>query len=280
MGNPREFLRRHALVVGIVLMFLLSWPVMLASSGVLPFRLPFIMGLVAGWGVSVAALIMTGLTLGRVGVIGLLKRFLIWRVEWKWYLLAFMLYPAIFSLAVLANSALTGIPADFGKVVARGLFGPAASLPVFILPFFLIDAITNGEELGWRGYVLARLQGKHSAIVSSLFVGVIWAAWHIPKFLAPGNTSPFALFAVKILADAILYTWLYNNTRGSLLIVTIFHSAGNTAGVFLPVATTVAGANSGTSAIQVLLEILVVIGVVAAQGPGRLSRNEQKQVIV
>lgn len=280
MASPRKVLQRHSLVIGIALMFLLSWPVMLAGSGVLPFRVPAAVALIAGWGVSIAALIMTGLTLGRVGVSGLLKRFLIWRVDWKWYLVAFMLYPAVFLLAVLANSALTGRPADFGTVIARGMFGPAASLPVFILPFFVIDVITNGEELGWRGYVLVRLQGKYSALVSSLFVGVVWAAWHIPTFLAPGNTSPFGLFAVKILADAILYTWLYNNTRGSLLIVTIFHSAGNTAGVFLPVATTVAGTNSGTLAIQVFLEILVVIGIIIAQGPRRLSRNEQKQATV
>jgi membrane protease YdiL (CAAX protease family) len=147
-------------------------------------------------------------------------------------------------------------------------------LPIFIPPFFLTDAIITGEELGWRGYVLPRLQVRYSALVSSLIVGVIWAIWHIPTFLAPGNTSPLALFMVKIITESVLYTWLYNNTRGSLLLVTLFHTAGNTAGIFLPVATTVAGTNVSTLAIQVALEVLVASVVILTQGPLQLSRTE------
>jgi membrane protease YdiL (CAAX protease family) len=107
-------------------------------------------------------------------------------------------------------------------------------LPIFIPPFFLTDAIITGEELGWRGYVLPRLQVRYSALVSSLIVGVIWAIWHIPTFLAPGNT----------------------------------------AGIFLPVATTVAGTNVSTLAIQVALEVLVASVVILTQGPLQLSRTE------
>jgi uncharacterized protein len=278
MTRAGEFLRRHSLVVGLVLMFFLTWPLMLASSDLLPFQLPFIAALFAGWGVSIAALIMTALTLGTVGVTALLKRFLIWRVSWKWYVVALFLYPFILSAAVWINFALTGRAADFSTVLAYGIFGPAAFLPAFILPFFLTDAISNGEELGWRGYVLPRLQARHTALVSSLIIGLIWAFWHAPLFLAPDNTSPFPIFMVKIAADSVLYTWLYNNTRGSLLLVTLFHATGNTAGVFLPVATTVAGTNASTLAIQVALEILVATVVVLTQGPAQLSRTQQRQV--
>ena len=110
----------------------------------------------------------------------------------------------------------------------------------------MVSCPANGEEVGWRGYVLPRLQAKYNALVSSLIVGVIWGLWHIPKFLAPGNTSPFGWFMIKVIADAVLYTWLYNNTKGSLLLATLFHAAGNTAGVFLPVTTTVTGNNVNT----------------------------------
>jgi membrane protease YdiL (CAAX protease family) len=149
---------------------------------------------------------------------------------------------------------------------------------VFILPFFLVDAISNGEEIGWRGYVLPRLQAKHSALASSLILGVIWGFWHLPKYLAPGNTSSFALFMLKIVADSVLYTWLFNNTKGSLLLTTIFHASGNTAGVFLPIANTVIGSNAGALVLQILVETLVVIAVVIVAGPERLSRSQAIQV--
>jgi len=261
-------------------MFLFTWPIMLASSGVLPFKVPFIISLLVGWGIVIASLMMTGLTVGKEGVAALLRRFLIWRVGCRWYLVAVLLYPAILLAAVLVNSVLTRTAPDFSTALAHGIFGPSAALPVYALPFLLTDAITNGEEIGWRGYVLPRLQARYSALVSSLLVGVIWAVWHLPKFAAPGNTSPLGLFALKILADAVMYTWLYNNTRGSLLIVTIFHASGNTAGIFLPVATTVTGTNSGTLAVQVLLEILLATIVTVTQGPGRLSRSAEKQVVL
>jgi membrane protease YdiL (CAAX protease family) len=280
MKQSAGFLKRHSLVIGIILMFLLTWPIDLANSGVLPFQVPFAVYITLGYGFVFASLIMTGLTLGRDAVIALLKRFLIWRVGWKWFLVALLLFPAIQFSAVLLNAAFTQTPIDFSTVFAHQIFGPSATLPLFILPYLLFDAITNGEEIGWRGYVLPRLQEKHNALVASLIVGVIWGLWHLPKFLAAGNTSPFGWFMVKVIVEAVLYTWLYNNTKGSLLLVTLFHSSGNTAGAFLPIASTVAGTNLNTLLIQIALEILVAIVVTVIEGPARLSRTEPKQVQV
>jgi uncharacterized protein len=280
MKQFTEFLKRHSLVIGIILMFLLTWPIDLANSGVLPFHVPFAVYILLGYGFVFASLIMTGLTLGKDAVIALLKRFLIWRVGWKWYLVAFLLFPAIQFSAVLLNAAFTQTTIDFSTVFAYRIFGSSANLPIFFLPFLLFDAITNGEEIGWRGYVLPRLQAKYSALVSTFILGVIWGLWHFPKFLAPGNNSPFMWFMVKIIVEAVLYTWLYNNTKGSLLLVTLFHAAGNTAGVFLPIANTVTGSNLNALIIQIVLEILVAIVVIVIEGPERLSRTEPKQVQV
>lgn len=280
MNTTTVFLKRHSLVIGILLMFALTWPIDLANSGALPFQVPFIVYIFLGYGFGVAALLMTGLTLGKAGVLALLKRFLIWRVGWKWYLVAFLLYPLIMVSAVLLNAVLTHTALDFSQVFAHKIFGPSVNLLLFILPFFLVDAISNGEEIGWRGYVLPRLQVKHNALVSSLIVGVIWGFWHFPKFLLPGNDSSFALFMVKTMADAILYTWLFNNTKGSLLLTTLFHASGNTAGVFLPIANTVIGSNLGALVLQVVLEIIAAVVVVRIAGPARLSRTESVQVQV
>lgn len=276
---PAGFLERHALIVGIALMFLLTWPIDLAHSGKLPLQVPFPVYLFLGWGFVVAAVLMTALTLGKPGVVALLKRFLIWRVGWNWYLVALLLYPAILFSAVLCNAALTRTSLDFTDVFAHRIFGASAFLPLFIVPFFFVDAVSNGEEIGWRGYVLPRIQANHGALTASLIIGVIWGLWHLPKFLAPDNTSPFWLFMIRMMTDAVLYTWLFNNTRGSLLLTTAFHASANTAGVFLPIANTAVGSNVNTLVIQIVLQICVVIGVILFAGPERLSRTQSKQVI-
>lgn len=273
-----KFLQSHSLFSGILLMFFLTWPIDLANSGVLPFQVPFVVAILVGWGFVVASLLMTGLTLGKAEVVALLKRFLIWRVHWQWYLVACLLYPVILGAAVLLNVAFSGRSIDFSTVIAYRIFGPTVNLRSFILPFLIFDALTNGEEIGWRGYVLPRFQARYNALVASLLVGAIWGLWHLPKFLAPGNTGAFGWFLLKIMADAVLYTWLYNNTQGSLLLVTLFHATGNTAGVFLPVANTLSGTNLSTLIIQIALEIFVVIGVIWSEGFERLSRTAAKQM--
>ncbi len=278
MSSFRAFLRRHSLIAGLVLMFAFTWPIDLANSSVLPFQVPFVVYILLGWGFIFASLIMTGLTLGKPAVIALLKRYLIWRVRWWWYAVAFLLFPAIYIAAVWLNAALTKQPVDFSTVMARNIFGTSASLPIFILPFFVFDAITNGEEMGWRGYVLPRLQSRHSALVASLILGVIWGFWHLPKYLGPEGPGAFGWFMLRILPESILYTWLYNNTRGSLLLVTIFHAAGNTAGVFLPTTNTVSDANLGVLFIVIAINIVVAALITAIAGPAQLSRTQLKQV--
>jgi membrane protease YdiL (CAAX protease family) len=117
------------------------------------------------------------------------------------------------------------------------------------------------------------LQAKHNALVSSLILGLIWGFWHLPKYLAPGSTGSFIAGMVKILAEAILYTWLYNNTKGSLLLATILHASGNTAGVFLPIANTVSGNNMNVLIIAIALEILAAVLVIRYSNIMSLSRK-------
>jgi hypothetical protein len=78
-------------------------------------------------------------------------------------------------------------------------------------------------------------------------------------------------------AKAVLYTWLYNNTRGSLLLTILFHGSGNAGGVFLPVANTVTDDNISLLIIQTLIEITAAVVVTIAAGSARLSRTASKQ---
>lgn len=277
MNQAAGFLKRHSLVIGIILMFTLTWPIDLANSGIVPIQFPFIVYLFLGWGFIFASVIMTRLTLGKDGVVALLKRYVQWRVGWKWYLAAFLLAPSLIVLAVYINAALVGVPPDFSTVMAHKIFGGAVYLPFFILPFFLVDLIANGEEIGWRGYVLPRLQAKYSALTSTLILGVIWGFWHLPKYLSHWNTVSFAWFMVHTMAYAVILTWLYNNTKGSLLLVAISHASSNTAGVFMPMANTVSSENMGAYIIFVLLEVITAVMIIIVTGTERFSRTEPMQ---
>jgi len=278
MKKTSHFLRRHSLVIGIILMFLFTWPLDMVNSGIIQAEIPFIVLLFLGWGFVLASVLMTGLTLGREAVVALLKRYLLWRVGWKWFLAAFLLEPILIVLGVYGNALLTGIAPDFSNVIAYELFGEGATLWLFILPFFVIDIITNGEEIGWRGYVLPRLQAKYSALTSTLILGAIWGLWHLPKFLSHFDTIAFTWFMVHIMAFAFIQTWLYNNTKGSLLIVAICHAASNTVSIFVPMASTISSENMGSYIAYALLEVVVAVAVTVVAGPARLSRTEPKQI--
>ncbi len=238
MSALRPFLSRHSLIIGTALMFLVTWTIDLSHSGVLPFRVPFFVALSVDWGFIVVALGMTGLTLGREALLALCKRYLIWRVNWRWYAVTLLL----------------------------------------ILPWLLFEIVTNGEEIGWRGYILPRLQARHSALVASLVVGLLWSTWHLPKFWGTGanHGRSFIWYMLFSLAASVLYTWLYNNTHGSLLLVTLFHASDNTAGMFLPISFAATGGVKAN--LLIVLVVVTAVVVTRSAGPARLSRTEAKQV--
>lgn len=279
MPTTTAFLKRHSLVIGLVLMFLYTWTIDLSHSGVLPFKVPFVVGLTVGWGFIFVSLFMTWLTLGKEAMKTLFKRFFLWRVNWKWYLVAILLLPALRFAAIPLTAWLTGIPADYSHPMIRDVVPLNWPLIAMVVPWILFEIFTNGEEMGWRGYVLPRLQAKYNALTSTLILGVIWSVWHLPKFFGTVYEGrSFFWFIVFTMSVAVLYTWLYNNTRGSLLLVTLFHASGNTFGVFMPAKFAVAGGI--LSNLETVFVIIAAIVVTIATGAERLSRTEEKQVEV
>lgn len=268
-----EFLRNHSLIIGILLMFGLTWPIDLANSGVLPIDFPFGVYLFLGWGFVLASITMTWLTLGRAAVRRLLRRYLIWQVNWKWYLAAFFLPAALMIISVYLNSSINNVPPDFSTIMAYKIFGDTKNLALFILPYFLIDLIANGEEIGWRGYILPRLQGKYSALTASLTLGVVWSLWHLPKFLPNFDLISFAWFTVHILAFSVFLTCLYNHTKGSLLLVAICHASSNTAGLFLPLDLNPSSPQFSTYILFSVLEVTIAIFVTLYSGSKQLSHT-------
>jgi len=113
------------------------------------------------------------------------------------------------------------------------------SVWVLLAPVFLQQLVLSspmGEEIGWRGYALPKLQVRVSVLNASLLLGVLWGLWHLPLLFTAGDPRArlsFGWLILGMIPVAILFTWLYNNTRGSLLLALLYHNSFNVTGLFL-----------------------------------------------
>jgi membrane protease YdiL (CAAX protease family) len=176
---------------------------------------------------TISAIIVSGLIGGWTEIKKLLKGYLKWKVNYKWYLAGFflMIGPLIFTLFYLlfggeSPGPISGFTAlsFFGSLLLNLLWGPLS------------------EEGGWRGFALPRLEARFKALDSSLILGIIWACWHLPFYLVEERgafLSFFYIYLPMVLVVTILMTWGYNNSKGSLLITTIFHFSYNFNGRFI-----------------------------------------------
>jgi membrane protease YdiL (CAAX protease family) len=222
----------------------------LASHGLISSPLPSdLMELLGVFGPTFAAIILTVIYAGRVGLRELLGRLLVWRVGVQWYIFV-LLWPALFSLLTTAIHILSGGSApDFANPPIMSLYPlPPEAKTVGLLPLLVFVFLQQtfigssmGEEIGWRGYALPRLLKTKNALYASLILGVIWGIWHLPRFFSQGNPLVnvfFGWFFLGIVADTIFFTWIYNNTKGSLLLVLLFHTSIAITSLFLSTATT------------------------------------------
>jgi uncharacterized protein len=270
-------IRRHSLVIGLLLMYALTWTVHLSNAGVLPFRLPFPLYLLGGWGFGVIAIGMTWLTLGGRAVIDLLKRFLLWRIGWRWYA-SLLIIPATYLFGAGVHAWVNQVPLDFRNTAAYAAVGSTSQMLGFVLPVFIAGILWNGEEIGWRGYVLPRLQFRYAALFSALIVGVVWGLWHIAVYIRSFNPTWFAWYLVGVIAKSVLITWAYNGSKGSLLLATLYHSMWNTAGIFLPITTKLSAADPGAYAYVIVSEVAVAALLTLLSGPEHLSRTHARQM--
>jgi len=226
-------LRRHPVLAGFVLMFACTWPIDLwaaaDSHGWTSWSVPPVLPLLVGYGFVVASLVMTGIVSGRAGIRALLRQFLVWRFGLAWYVVV-LIGPAVVDLVAIALHVLVGgAPPDFSQPFARQVTGSSLGLWALLPIFFLFGVLTNGEEIGWRGYALPRLQERYGALLASVVIGVVWALWHVPKFLTVGSAQDYSfwLYLLDTIAKAIIFTWVYNRTGNSLLSVTLLHASLN-----------------------------------------------------
>jgi uncharacterized protein len=180
--------------------------------------------LLGTFGPFFSAVAMVSRRSGWRGLGEFLGQALRWRAGIQWYA-AVLLAPALIRIVVLfVHVSKGGSPPDLSDA-ARWLAIPSTFLVVLLL------GGPTGEEFGWRGYLLQRMQPVTGVLWASLLIGGITALWHLPLFWIPDTAQshlPFALFAVRTVALSIISTWLYNGTRRSLLFVLLFHASLNT----------------------------------------------------
>jgi uncharacterized protein len=263
MSSVSSVAKRHPLITFFVLAYALSWlawPV---------WALGFYPNPIFSFGPFLAALLVLAITRGKTGVGGLLRRMVRWRVGLRWYAVA-LLVPVTLTLAATVLNVLLGAQAPS----SAELGGWTGLLPLFFLILLIPGLGGTWEEPGWRGYALPRLQDGRSALIASLILGVLWALWHLPLMVV-GQVHYADI--VLVIAAAVVFTWVFNNANGSVLIVMLMHAMNNTVSgsFFSPM---FSGADSVRQSWMIAaVWCVAAIVVVVVAGPAHLSRRHRKQ---
>ena len=217
----------NAIMWVLISIFDLKMPTSPADSG---FLLWILVVMPAACGPTIAAFLVTAITEGKSGTKALWRRFWNRNLSIKWLLVTLLAYELLRLIANLIARIIDGQPYPIVDT-SSPLW---AMIPLFLQAFV---ASGIGEEFGWRGYALPRFQAKWSALVSSILLGILWAVWHVQAFFIPGlplYQTNFWEWVPSILLSSVLYTWIFNNTKGSVLAAALIHASLNTSIVLLP----------------------------------------------
>ena len=228
----KALVRRQPLLSMYVVLFALGWSGLilqvLNSRGSLSMSLPLyaFVQILTGWAPGFAAILVTGILAGRAGIRDLLRRFLIWRVGLQWYAIALLLLAGIIlggiGLHVLFGGVMPVIPAAGSSLVNTAF--------VFVV-FIVLGMLLNTEEIAWRGFALPRLQSRFGVLTAGVLIVIPEVMLHLPLFL--DKTNPFFRtvgiywFSAFSVAMVFIYIFVFNKTRGSLLLVTLMHASQN-----------------------------------------------------
>jgi hypothetical protein len=220
-ASGSNWVARNQLTAFLLLAFALSWwpwPFTLINPDSTP---------IVSFGPAIAAIVVAAVAGGRSYVMALLRAVVHWRFHWSWYAIALALPFLIAGVtgAVVVTLGIVEV-ADAGEDFGWSTW---ATLPLL----FLSTAVVGGalfEEPGWRGFLLPLLQREHAPLRATAVVGICWVVWHLPLLVSdPTDQRPPFPYTFWLLALAVLLTWLYNSTGGSVLIAILFHAAANTA---------------------------------------------------
>ena len=235
----RQLVARHPVAAFLFICYGVTWaaavPWFRTQTDILPLELPMWGSLGTIVGVALAAFLVVAATDGQAGVRDLARRSLRWRVSVRWYLIA------LFGMPI---AVLVGATALFGSAPLNALADNWQLLFTVVLPILLLQfALFNlAEEIGWTGFLQARLQDRHGPLKASLLVTAPFALFHLPDLFVQFGLASAVVFlpilAVTHLFARVVIMWLYNTTGRSVLLVGLFHASFNATvaggGEFIP----------------------------------------------
>jgi len=228
--------------------------------------------ILGAFGPTVSAFIITYTEDGKLGVNQLWRKSINFRIKKIWFIPIFLLIPALFGMALMLDKLVGGVTPELTL-----LSSPLLIVGNFIFLFFLGGSCQ--EEFGWRGYALDKLQLKYNALWSSLILGFFWALWHLPLFFISGTGQsymPFWLFFISTISLTILFTWLHNNSNGSLFIALLFHTVVNLSYSLFPLFEMKVGGRYDAFVYATILMTVTAIAVVIIWGPEKFTRKGSK----
>jgi membrane protease YdiL (CAAX protease family) len=157
------------------------------------------------------------------------------RGEAVWYVVALLLKPILIWISIGVSNLLSRGTGSMTSLPAFGWEFAGLFLTVFLYQFFFFNAV--GEEVGWRGFALPRLQAKTSPLIACLVIGLLWTPWHAPLWHAEGapifTWDLWITMFLTIVPSSVITGWLYNRSGGSILVAGIAHAMSNTVGKFV-----------------------------------------------
>src|SRR5918995_1105998 len=296
MKTIKAFLNSHPLLSYFALTFAITWSlfVFAVGPGGIPATkeefttLPLLAILAVLVGPSVSGILLTGLLYGREGYRDLFARMRRWRVGARWYAVALLTAPLVFTVVLIPLSLIS-------PVFLPGIFASEAKVSLVLMSIVVGLIVGIFEELGWTGFAVPTLlKLRYGVLSTGLIVGVLWGAWHllgndIWASVATSGGLPPALFAVgvglvllvgQLPAYRVLMVWVYERSNGSLLLAILMHASYSASTFILgPVAGWVG--STGWAVFGAVLAsgaaTWALVGVLAVATHGHLSRQPPRR---
>jgi uncharacterized protein len=227
-GTISAWVRAHPIAAYIMWFYPVAWAIaLLGVAGVRPFGigvpLNVYLSVATLFGGLLPVVVITRLVDGPQGLAALGRRLLPPRASIAWYVFTILAVPLVaLALAVIAYGPPNVTPSTLASALVSGLL---------LQTVILLVTVNLWEEVGWMGFVQARLQARRGVVLAAVITAVLFALQHLPLFIANGLVNAaglvfLAAFIVVSIPFRALQGWLYNCT-GSLFLVGLLHAIGD-----------------------------------------------------